>query len=308
MRKYLKIARFDHWIKQLFILPGVWLAWVMAEEQSGFVWKIVLGLLATSLAASANYVINEWLDADFDKYHPVKKNRPCVTEGMNPALVYLEYAIFLLLALLAAWLINLPAFLSVAFLLVMGVLYNVKPARTKDVPYLDVLSESVNNALRFAIGWFCVTAAFYPPVSFVMGYWMAGAFLMAAKRFAEYRMIGDPAQAMLYRKSFAGYSETSLLLFAVFCGFLAVFFCGVFLIKYRIELLLIIPFVCGLFCYYLSICYKPDSAAQKPEKLFREKRLMVYVAVLLLMFLVLYYLRIPVLDTFLRTDLVSIGK
>ena len=25
---------------------------------------------------SANYVINEWLDAPYDKYHPTKKNRP----------------------------------------------------------------------------------------------------------------------------------------------------------------------------------------------------------------------------------------
>ena len=134
-------------------------------------------------------------------------------------------------------------------------LYNVKPIRTKDIPYLDVLSESINNAIRFAIGWFCVTVKFYPPLSFVMGYWMAGAFLMASKRFAEYRMIADPDRAKLYRKSFGGYTELRLLLSAVLYGFLAVFFCGVFLIKYKIELILIIPFICGLFCYYLSICY-----------------------------------------------------
>ena len=131
---------------------------------------------------------------------------------------------------------------------------------------------------------------------------------MAAKRFAEYRMIGDPEQANLYRKSFGGYSEISLLLSAIFYGFLAVFFCGVFLIKYKIELLLIIPFICGLFCYYISICYKPDSAAQKPEKLFREKWLMAYVVVLIILFLVLYNTRIPGLDMFLRTDLVGIGS
>ena len=27
---YIKIARFDHWIKQLFILPGFWPAFIMA--------------------------------------------------------------------------------------------------------------------------------------------------------------------------------------------------------------------------------------------------------------------------------------
>jgi len=308
MKKYIKIARPDHWIKQLFILPGVWLAWVMVGGSTKSVLYVILGLLATSLAASANYVINEWLDAEFDKYHPVKKNRPAVTEGLSAKVVYIEYGCLLLAALAVAYSINWPIFITIAVLLVMGILYNVKPIRTKDIPYLDVLSESVNNALRFAIGWFCVTATFYPPLSFVMGYWMAGAFLMAAKRFAEYRMIGDPEQAKLYRKSFAGYTEISLLLSAIFYGFLAVFFCGVFLIKYKIELLLVIPFICGLFCYYLSICYKPDSAAQKPEKLFREKWLMLYVALLIILFLVLYNIRIPSLDMFLRTDLVGIGS
>lgn len=306
MKKYFKIARFDHWIKQLFIMPGVWLAWMMSKGSSISILSIFLGLLATSFAASANYVINEWLDAEFDKYHPIKKNRPAVTEGLNAKVVYTEYFLFLAASLLVAYFINWPTFSMIAVLLVMGVLYNVKPVRTKDIPYIDVLTESVNNALRFAIGWFCVAPNYYPPVSFVTGYWMVGAFLMAAKRFAEYRMIGNPEQAKLYRKSFGGYTELRLLLSAVFYGFLAVFFCGVFLIKYRIELLLLIPFICGLFCYYLRLCYKPDSAAQKPEKLFREKGLMLYVLVLLALFFWLYYIRIPGLDVFLRTTLVEL--
>ena len=97
MKKYLKIARFDHWIKQLFILPGAWLAWVMTSADKQSLGVLISGLLATSFAASANYVINEWLDAEFDKYHPVKKNRPCVTEGMKPKLVYTEYCVFVFL-------------------------------------------------------------------------------------------------------------------------------------------------------------------------------------------------------------------
>ena len=307
MMAYLKIARFDHWIKQLFILPGVWLATMMVHADfMNYTGNIILGLIVTSFAASANYVINEWLDAEFDKYHPVKKNRPAVTEGLGAWIVYAEYAVFLLLALVISWKINFLVFITVSLLLVMGVLYNVKPVRTKDVPYLDVFSESVNNAIRFAIGWVCITVGYYPPLSFVMGYWMVGAFLMAAKRFAEYRMIGNPEIAALYRKSFAGYTEISLLLSTIFYGFLAVFFCGVFLIKYKIELLLILPIICSLFCYYLSLCYKLDSAAQKPEKLFKEKRLMVYVAVVIALFIILFHIRIPALDAFLTMDLVKI--
>ena len=199
MSRYLRIARFDHWIKQLFMLPGAWLACVMTPANSRRTFLLlIIGLGATSLAASANYVINEWLDAEFDKYHPMKKNRPAVTQGLNPKIVFFEYTFLLVVALVVASFINWPVFVIIAVLFVMGIFYNVRPFRTKDIPYLDVISESVNNALRFAIGWFCVTESFYPPLSFVMGYWMAGAFLMAAKRFAEYRMIGNPEQANYY--------------------------------------------------------------------------------------------------------------
>jgi hypothetical protein len=140
-------------------------------------------------------------------------------------------------------------------------------------------------------------------MSIVCGYWMSGAFLMTAKRFAEYRMIGDPVQAKLYRKSFGTYSEISLLLCTVFYGFIAVFLFGVFLIKYRIELLIFIPFFCGFFCYYLSLCFKPDSAAQKPEKLFKEKGLMLYAGFLITLFVVLHYVNIPAFEIFLQIDL-----
>ena len=77
MKNYLKIARFDHWIKQLFILPGVFVAVAMAEPfQQSTLRPLFLGFLSTCFAASANYVINEWLDRDFDQFHPVKKIAP----------------------------------------------------------------------------------------------------------------------------------------------------------------------------------------------------------------------------------------
>ena len=36
---------------------------------------------------------------------------------------------------------------------VMGCIYNIPPVRSKDLPYLDVLSEAVNNPLRMLAGW-----------------------------------------------------------------------------------------------------------------------------------------------------------
>ena len=99
--------------------------------------------------------------------------------------------------------LNVYFFASAVWLWVMGVAYNVPPVRTKEWPYLDVLSESVNNPIRLLLGWFALVIDRVPPVSLVISYWMIGAFFMAMKRYAEYRHIGDPRVAAAYRRSFA---------------------------------------------------------------------------------------------------------
>ncbi len=307
LKGYLKIARFDHWIKQLFILPGSVFAILLAGFSFSWI-TYVIGIIATCLIASANYVINEYLDREFDKFHPIKKNRPIVAENLKPAVIWIEYAAFSVIGLFLAWQTSLPVFLSIAALWFMGILYNVAPIRLKEIPFVDVLSESINNALRLLIGWFLITSTSLPPVSIIIGYWMGGTFLMTAKRFAEYRMIDDKNVAGLYRKSFQYYTEKSLLISAFFYAMISVFFIGIFMIKYRIELLIAIPFLCGLFSYYLYICYKPDSSAQKPEKLFREKGLMIYVILFVVLLTILLTVPIPALHHFLDPSLINVPK
>ena len=308
---YIKIARPDHWIKNVFIMPGLVLAVILsgkAVSVSEFIIKLLAGFLATCFIASANYVINEWLDAEFDKYHPTKKNRPVVSQNMKFSLVMAEYAICIIVGLLLSLLVNIPFVLTELWLLVMGVLYNVKPIRTKDIVYLDVLSESINNMIRLLLGWFIICEDIYPPSSILVGYWMAGAFLMAVKRYAEYRMIGDPKLAGSYRKSFAKYTEATLLCSSFYYGLCATFLIGIFLLKYRIEYIVAIPVLFFLFCYYLYIAYKPDSAAQKPEKLFREKKLMLLVGVLVVLFAVLTVVDIPVMDVWENAFFIPTGR
>ncbi len=309
MKKYIRIARPDHWIKQLFVFPGCLIA-LLLTPAVGFSMDLFLavlaGFLSTCLIASANYVINEWLDAGFDRFHPTKKFRSVVTEDVKKEIVYLEYAILTVCGLALGLLCNKQVFFCELWLWVMGVLYNVKPFRTKDVAILDVLSESVNNAIRLLIGWFMITQSYLPPVSIVVAYWMGGSFLMATKRFAEYRMIGDPELAGRYRKSFKTYTEELLLTSAFFYALCSTFLMGVFLIKYKVEFILLMPFVFLLFCYYFHIAYKPDSAAQKPEKLFREKYLMLFVLLIGVLFVVLLKVNIPQLAMFTQFDLIDL--
>jgi len=309
MKKYIKIARPDHWVKNAFIFPGIVIAVLLAGFEltiPQFIIKLICGFIATCFIASANYVINEWLDAEFDQFHPTKKFRPVVSENMKFSLVMVEYAVCIAIGVIFSLFVNIPFLVVELVLLFMGVVYNVKPIRSKDIVYFDVISESVNNMLRLLLGWFIITDKLVPPSSILIGYWFAGAFLMATKRFAEYRMIGDPETAGLYRKSFKYYTEVKLLVSSFFYAMCATFFIGIFMIKYRMQYIFAMPFIFGLFCFYLAIAYKPDSAAQKPEKLYKEKSLLLYLLVLIVILLALTFIDIPMPDYWLNPTLFKV--
>ena len=291
------IARPDHWFKNIFMLPGAALALVLANDAFPHeIGSLLLALVSTCLIASANYTINEWLDAEFDRHHPIKKFRPSAAGRITASMAYAQWLVLAIVGMGIAATITANFLLFSAILLAMGFVYNIKPLRTKDRQYLDVLSESVNNVLRFLLGWSAVNSDVLPPSSILLAYWTGGAYLMAIKRYAEYRFINSSEQAGLYRRSFKFYTEESLLASAFFYALCSAFFLGVFLIKYRIEFLLSIPFLALLFTWYLVIGMRAQSPAQSPEKLYREKPFLLYVAALSCLIVVLFFVHLPWLN------------
>ena len=294
---YIRIARVDHWFKNSFMLLGVVLAFFYQPELLGWhsAVPLTMALVATCFVASSNYVLNELLDGPQDRLHPVKRHRPVPSGQVKPALAYAEWIGLAIVGLGLAWSLNRAFFWSALWLWVMGILYNVPPIRTKEWPYVDVLSESINNPIRLFLGWFALISDRVPPLSLALSYWMIGAFFMAMKRYAEYRHIGDSAVAAAYRHSFKYYNEERLLVSILFYATTCALFAGIFVVRYHLELLLFVPQAAGLFAYYLHLGMKPDSPTQNPEKLYRERGFVVYLIGCFAVFVLLMFTRVPVL-------------
>ncbi|MGH7834094.1 MAG: UbiA family prenyltransferase, partial [Candidatus Binatia bacterium] len=205
---HIRIMRVDHWIKNLFVLPGSVVALTVAPKKATFeiIPDMLLGMLAIGLVASSNYVINEVLDARYDRENPAKRARPVAAGQVHVPLAYVQWIALMIGGVGLGKLVSLSFAITLFLLWVMGCIYNFPPVRSKDIPYIDVLTEAVNNPLRMLAGWFIID----PPVSLIpasllLSYWMIGGYFMAIKRFAEFRYIKDPGQAARYRRSFAHY-------------------------------------------------------------------------------------------------------
>jgi decaprenyl-phosphate phosphoribosyltransferase len=292
---HLRITRLDHCIKQAFILPGILLAMAIAGRRMDLelAIHICVGMIAATLISSSNYVINEMLDAPFDRLHPTKKNRPAACGLIHFGWGYAQWILMMVAGLALAATISVEFLLSAAALWVMGCVYNIAPVRSKDLPYIDVLSESINNPLRFCLGWYMATATLLPPLSLLLSYWMLGAYFMALKRFSEYRQIDNFVIAASYRKSFRYYTQESLLNSVAFYAAAAMLFFGAFIMRYRMELILSFPVIAWLMAIYFGLSFRSESAVQNPEKLYREPRLMLVLTLCVVVFGVLLFVDLP---------------
>lgn len=283
---YVLIARPDHWYKNLLFLPGV----VFSSIESGrsfvdFLFPMVVIFFALCLISSASYVLNEWLDAPFDRFHPVKNKRYFAVDSIKSSVAYTEHAAFAVagFSLVA---VTLPRLIPLFLLFyISGVVYNVRPFRLKDRVYVDVLAESFNNPLRLYIGWFVIIVHPLPPASLVCGYWFAAAFVLGFKRFAEMRMIGNMDIAGAYRASFKHYNRTNLLCFISGCSVLSWLFLLVFILTLHRELLLSIPFIGAVFAWLWFWGIKPRSPLNNLEGLPKNK---IFSILLIAMFVVIW--------------------
>jgi decaprenyl-phosphate phosphoribosyltransferase len=296
---HLRIARFDHWPKNVFVLPGIAVAISIDPAQLRHLafGPILAGFVAIGLVSSSNYVLNELLDAPFDSLHPRRKNRPVPSGEVSLPLAWVQWLLLFAAGLALGALVGLPYVACLVALWVMGCLYNVSPIRAKDVPFVDVLTEAVNNPIRFLAGWYMTSTAAAPIASMLISYWMVGCYFMAIKRYAEWRDLRIRSALIAYRKCYRYYNEQNLLISIIFYGSLAMLFFGAYMGRYRLEMALAFPSLALVMAIYLGLAFKPDGAAQHPERLVREPWLMAAVAFCALTIVILLFVDIPLLHT-----------
>jgi 4-hydroxybenzoate polyprenyltransferase len=294
---YLRALRLERWPRSAAILLGSAAFFFLHHDAlSSFspvaiLARLVLAFLLTWAISTANYVVNEIVDAPYDAHHPVKRYRPLVQEEIKKKpFILIGFALTAAGFGLALAFFSRAFFLSLFALLAAGFLYNVKPIRTKDIPFLDSISESANNPIRFFIGWYAFApVGLFPPLSLLIAWWSFGNFLMTAKRLSEFRLLRD--RAADYRLSHRRYSR-GLLLFgmttsaAVFLASLA-FFTTVCHFRYAF-------YFSPLLLLYLFLFFRKTleekEIMEEPESLMANPLIALLTAVLVFLFALSFFL------------------
>ncbi len=293
----LDVFRPKRWYRNLTMILGVLVAVKVLNVGAGQLfttdrgWTFLLALVALCLVASGNYGINEILDAETDRHHPQKKHRAIPSGRISVRLVLILSIVWYVLGLVTVALTgNAPLIVSIVLLVLSGIVYNVPPIRLKDKVYVDFTSEALNNPIRLMVGWYAIAGPNQVvPVSFVLGYWFIGVFLMAAKRFGEIRLIGDRKRAGKYRLSLQHYDEEHLLMAMI--GALAAFnyMVGAISFKYSVDIVLVLPFLIVNTVWFFKLAFEENTVVKDPERIFEKKGFVLFSLLTLLLFAYLFY-------------------
>lgn len=163
----LKTLRPHQWVKNVFVLAPV----VFAKE-AGVYEALGRGLLAAllfSLAAGAVYTLNDLVDVEKDRLHPVKRNRPIAAGVVPPHVASAFAALLFAAAVVGAVFLGIPFTLSAVAYIVLNLGYSFW---LKNIVFVDVLCIATGFLLRVQAG--CFATKVEP------SYWLLGCtFLLA---------------------------------------------------------------------------------------------------------------------------------
>jgi decaprenyl-phosphate phosphoribosyltransferase len=178
IRMYLLCMRPLQWVKNLLVFAAPFAAGSFSDI--GALTPLLYLFAMFCAAASTNYVLNDWLDRDYDSQHSQKKYRPIASGkiGYRPLLLILIFLVAL--QMLLSFLIPLKALLWVVVYFLISIGYSLY---FKKIAVIEMFLV----AIGFMVRAFAGAAAFKVEATswFLIVIGFGALFLVANKRLAE---------------------------------------------------------------------------------------------------------------------------
>ena len=198
LKPLLKTMRPKQWAKNVFLLAAIVFDRKLTNMDAML--HTILGILVFSLVASVVYIINDIADAEADRLHPVKRERPIAAGKLPLRVAWVSALVLLLISFpLAFWLS--PAFAFIALLyLILNLFYS---KWLKHVVLLDIILLASLYVIRVAAGVALIDVVRFSPWIYIFTTFLA-LLMGAGKRRAELSEIADGPNAQ--RRVLEGYT------------------------------------------------------------------------------------------------------
>jgi 4-hydroxybenzoate polyprenyltransferase len=287
LRALLKTMRPRQWTKNAFLFAALVFDGKLFHLHDFL--RTFAGFVLFCLISSAIYILNDLLDMNADRQHPMKKNRPIASGQLSVPVALAAGATLSLLAIGLGYLLTWQFALTILVYFTMMLVYS---KWLKHVPILDVLILAAGFVLRVHAGTTLITVERFSPWLYVLMTLLA-LYLGFGKRRAELALLaGDSAN---HRKVFDGYTIPLLDQFITIVS-------GTTIVAYSLytffrpetpsnhALMLTIPFVIYAIFRYLYLIQVKQIGGEPEEILLSDRPFQVSIFLWGLAVLAVFYL------------------
>lgn len=189
---YARALRVNQWTKNFVIFAAILFTGKLFHP--ALFWQSCIAFILFCLLSSASYVLNDIIDYQYDRKHPMKKYRPVASGAISiPQATFIVFFLTITTLLLTLLFSLNFFFLSLGFLL-LHYLYSLY---LKRFPVIDIFTISFSFVLRTLAG--VVATGFHVPIWLLMTIFFISLFMATVKRHAELVTQGSSTRESLYR-------------------------------------------------------------------------------------------------------------
>jgi 4-hydroxybenzoate polyprenyltransferase len=285
LKNIINLIRLKHYVKNILIF--IPLIFSLNFTKADLFLNEILAFISFSLAASFVYVINDIVDKDKDRLHPVKKNRPIASGALSSLQAMCVAVVLIAVSLWIANMLNTRTLFIVMAYLISNILYSFW---LKNVPIIDVSLIALGFLLRVLMGG----AAISVPISkwLLLTIMTLSFYLGFAKRRNEMSKVNSTNETRKvlkeYNANFLDKAMNSMMTLSV--AFYALWSIDAQVVKTfnSDKLIATVPFVLiGMFRYSLII--EGDSYGDPTDVLLSDRLLqLVILGYIVFVFLLIY--------------------
>ncbi|KLU56501.1 decaprenyl-phosphate phosphoribosyltransferase [Paenibacillus sp. FSL H7-0942] len=265
-----RLLRPKQWTKNLLLFAA--LLFSFEEIRTETILATLLGFILFSLVAGCVYILNDFVDRDRDRQHPVKRYRPMASGQVNPSHALLFGIILLILSVGTAFMMN-PLF---GVLCIVYFLLNVSYSFVlKHLVILDMMTIAAGFVLRAIAGGVLIHVPFTP--WFLICTMLLSLFLAIGKRRNELTLLEGNTGS--HRKVLDNYSITLLDQFNTIVTTATIISYSLFTFTSdrTIHLMWTIPLVIYGMFRYLYLIHMKNQGGSPDRVLFEDKPILITV-------------------------------